>query len=272
MTARGISHIQSRLDHHRIAISHQTDNEARLSPMARPYAVWIVDDDPDLRTMLGDYLRQHGHSVRCFESAEQFRLHLQIQRPDLAVLDLMLPGEDGLTLLRRLRDSGDDLAVVMLTAKGDPVDRIIGLEQGADDYLAKPFLPRELSARVDAVLRRRAQLPLALPHSDAEPQRFGACELDLAARTLRRDGALLPITSGEFTLLMAFVQNPNRPLSRQRLIELARGVASETDLRSMDVQVSRLRRLIETDPKRPRYLQTVWGTGYVFVPEGTFAD
>ena len=240
--------------------------------MARPYSVWIVDDDPELRSMLSDYLRQHGHAVRSFESAEQFRLHLQVQRPDLAVLDLMLPGEDGLTLLRRLRDSGDDLAVVMLTAKGDPVDRIIGLEQGADDYLAKPFMPRELTARVDAVLRRRAQLPLALPHSQAEPLRFGNCVLDPAARTLHCDGQLQPITSGEFTLLMAFVQNPNRPLSRLRLIELARGMASDTDQRSMDVQVSRLRKLIETDPKRPRYLQTVWGTGYVFVPEGTFSE
>ena len=240
--------------------------------MARPYRVWIVDDDPDLRTMLGDYLRQHGHEVRALESAEQFQLHLQVQRPDLVVLDLMLPGDDGLTVLRRLRDSGDDLAVVMLTAKGDPVDRIIGLEQGADDYLAKPFLPRELTARVDAVLRRRSHLPLALPQSEAEPLRFGTCVLDLAARTLTCGGKPLPITSGEFTLLLAFVQNPNRPLSRQRLIELARGPASDTDLRSMDVQVSRLRKLIEPDPRRPRYLQTVWGTGYVFVPDGTFHD
>jgi len=240
--------------------------------MARPFRVWVVDDDGELRSMLNDYLSQHGYEVRCFESAEQFMLRMQIQRPDLLVLDLMLPGEDGLALLRRLRDAKDDLAVVMLTAKGDPVDRIIGLEQGADDYLSKPFLPRELTARVDSVLRRRALVPLGVPNAEAAPIRFGTCELDLAARTLTCGGSPLPITSGEFTLLLAFVQNPNRPLSRQRLIELARGPGSDTDLRSMDVQVSRLRKLIEVDPKRPRYLQTVWGCGYVFVPDGSFRD
>jgi two-component system phosphate regulon response regulator OmpR len=198
----------------------------------------------------------------------QLMARLEGQRPDLLVLDLMLPGEDGLTLLRRLRDAADDLPVLMLTARADAVDRIIGLEQGADDYLAKPFLPRELTARIEAVLRRRGTLPSGLSQPDGPRVSFADLEVDLAARTLERQGEALPITSGEFALLAAFVQHPHRPLSRERLIELARGPDSDTDSRSMDVQVSRLRRLIEPEPSRPRYVQTVWGYGYVFVPDG----
>ncbi|MCP9774332.1 response regulator [Cyanobium sp. HWJ4-Hawea] len=236
--------------------------------MAKPFKVWLVDDDPELRQMLGSYLSDHGYEVRCFETAELFLVRLAIQRPDLVVLDVMLPGQDGLSLMRQLRGAQDDLPVVMLTAKGDPVDRIIGLEQGADDYLAKPFLPRELTARVDSVLRRHSQRPVGVPLEGEEPVVFGQCVLNLHTRTLQKGDCILAITTGEFSLLMAFVQNAHRPLSRQRLIDIARGPASETDLRSMDVQVSRLRKLIEADPRRPRYIQTVWGFGYVFVPEG----
>jgi len=236
--------------------------------MAKAAKVWLVDDDPELREMLGVYLAKEGYEVRCLETAEQCLSLLNVQRPDLLVLDLMLPGDDGLSLLRRLRDQHDPLAVVMLTAKSDPVDRIIGLEQGADDYLAKPFLPRELTARIAAVLRRRLSTPAAAPLADEEPICFGDYVLNLSQRSLCKGQEDLPITSGEFSLLLAFVQNPHRPLSRQRLIEIARGLTSETDLRSMDVQVSRLRKLIEVDPRRPCFLQTVWGYGYVFVPEG----
>ena len=180
-----------------------------------------------------------------------------------------MPGDDGLTALRRLRDAGDDLPVVMLTARGEGVDRIIGLEQGADDYLGKPFLPRELSARIDAVLRRRSSLPAGTPLAEGGDVSFGDMVLNLSARTLSRDGVPAVITSGEFSLLAAFVQHPHRPLSRERLIELARGPGCDTDSRSMDVQVSRVRKLVEPDPSRPRYIQTVWGYGYVFVPDGT---
>ena len=236
--------------------------------MAKAAKVWLVDDDPELREMLGVYLAKDGYEVRCLETAEQCLSLLNVQRPDLLVLDLMLPGDDGLSLLRRLRDQHDPLAVVMLTAKSDPVDRIIGLEQGADDYLAKPFLPRELTARIAAVLRRRLSTPVAAPLADEEPICFGDFVLNLSQRSLCKGQEDLPITSGEFSLFLAFVQNPHRPLSRQRLIEIARGLTSETDLRSMDVQVSRLRKLIEVDPRRPCFLQTVWGYGYVFVPEG----
>ena len=222
--------------------------------------------------MLTTYLSEQGYRVRTLADGVQLQARLQGQlggeRPDLLVLDLMLPGEDGLTLLRRLRDGGDDLPVLMLTARADGVDRIIGLEQGADDYLAKPFLPRELTARIEAVLRRRGRIPSGTPLAAGESIRFGTLTLDLASRRLERDGQPLAITSGEFALLASFVQHPHRPLSRQRLIELARGPDSDTDSRSMDVQVSRLRRLIEPDPTRPRYLQTVWGYGYVFVPDG----
>jgi two-component system phosphate regulon response regulator OmpR len=243
-----------------------------------PRRIWVVDDDPELRQLLAQYLTEQGYRVRCLENGAQLTSRLQGQlggeRPDLLVLDLMLPGDDGLTLLRRLRDGGDDLPVLMLTARADAVDRIIGLEQGADDYLAKPFLPRELTARIDAVLRRKQRLETGLTSeagtqdAAAEAIHFGACVFDPVRRTLERAGVEVPITSGECDLLRVFVRHPHRPLSRQRLIDLARGPTSETDSRSMDVQVSRLRRLIEADPRLPRHLQTVWGYGYVFVPDG----
>jgi len=233
-----------------------------------PQRIWVMDDDAEQRRLVGTYLTDQGYDVRCLSSGEQLMVRLESQRPDLVVLDVMLPGEDGLTLLRRLRDGGDDLPVVMLTAKGDGIDRIIGLEQGADDYLGKPFLPRELTARIEAVLRRRVALPAGTPLAEGQVVEFGENRLDLANRSLERNAHPVVITSGEFSLLAAFVQHPHRPLSRERLIELARGPESETDSRSMDVQVSRVRKLVEPDPTRPRYLQTVWGYGYVFVPDG----
>jgi two-component system phosphate regulon response regulator OmpR len=238
----------------------------------RSQRIWVVDDDPEVRTLLATYLTGQGYTVRTLADGAQLQARLEGrlggERPDLLVLDLMLPGTDGLTLLRHLREGGDSLPVLMLTARADGVDRIIGLEQGADDYLAKPFLPRELTARIEAILRRRSPLPRGSPEPDGEPIHFGECLLDLATRQLRRGGETLPITSGEFGLLAAFVHHPHRPLSRERLIELARGPTSETESRSMDVQISRLRKLIEPDPARPRYVQTVWGYGYVFVPDG----
>lgn len=237
--------------------------------MGKAHTIWVVDDDPELRQLLNTYLSEQGYEVRTLNDGKQFLARLEFQRPHLVVLDLMLPGDDGLTLLRRLRDNGDDLPVVMLTARGEAVDRIIGLEQGADDYLAKPFMPRELTARIEAVLRRRGNIPAGTPLIDGEIIQFGENCLDLAARSLERCGEAIVITSGEFGLLAAFVQNPHRPLSRERLIELARGPSSDTDSRSMDVQVSRVRKLIEADPTKPRYIQTVWGYGYVFVPDGT---
>ncbi|MFN5697467.1 MAG: response regulator, partial [Cyanobacteriota bacterium] len=175
--------------------------------MARSQRIWVVDDDPELGRMLVSYLGDQGYEVRILHDGAQLLARLQGrlggERPDLLVLDLMLPGDDGLQLLRRLRDGGDDLPVVMLTARADAVDRIIGLEQGADDYLAKPFLPRELSARIEAVLRRRIAVAAAGGAiATAEPVQFGECVLDPAARSLERAGLAVPITSGEFALLV----------------------------------------------------------------------
>jgi len=230
--------------------------------------IWVVDDDPEQLDLLSSYLSNQGYVVRTFASGEQMMAFLHIERPALVVLDVMLPGDDGLTLLRRLRDEGDPLPVVMLTAKGDAVDRIIGLEQGADDYLGKPFLPRELTARIEAVLRRTVALPAGTPLAAGEPVAFGNIVLDLASRTMQRGSEVVHLTGGEFSLLAAFVQHPHRPLSRERLIGLARGPESSTDSRSIDAQVSRVRKLVEPDPARPRYVQTMWGYGYVFVPDG----
>ncbi|HQR77889.1 MAG TPA: two-component system response regulator OmpR, partial [Burkholderiaceae bacterium] len=191
------------------------------------------------------------------------------ERFDVLVLDLMMPGEDGLSILRRLRGGNDRTPIVMLTAKGEDVDRIIGLEMGADDYLPKPFNPRELLARINAVLRRRAaeESPGA-PSSNAESVAFGDFVLDLATRTLTRAGEPVTLTTGEFAVLKAFARHPRVPLSREKLMEMARGREYEAFDRSLDVQISRLRKLIEPDPAKPRFIQTVWGLGYVFIPDG----
>ena len=229
--------------------------------------ILVVDDDTALLEMLGIVLRGEGFEAHLCSQGDQAVAAFREFNPDLVLLDLMLPGKDGIEICREIRaESG--VPVVMLTAKGDGIDRIIGLEQGADDYLGKPFLPRELTARIEAVLRRRVALPAGTPLAEGQVVEFGENRLDLANRSLERNAHPVVITSGEFSLLAAFVQHPHRPLSRERLIELARGPESETDSRSMDVQVSRVRKLVEPDPTRPRYLQTVWGYGYVFVPDG----
>jgi two-component system phosphate regulon response regulator OmpR len=192
------------------------------------------------------------------------------ERFDLLVLDLMLPGEDGLSICRRLRGTKNAIPIIMLTAKGEDVDRIIGLEMGADDYLPKPFNPRELVARVHAVLRRQAAAgPPGAPATDGgAPVSFGGMTVDLGKRTLLREGKELSLTTDEFALLKVLVTHPRTPLSRDKLMELARGREYEVFDRAIDVQVSRLRKLIEPDPTKPTYIQTVWGFGYVFVPDG----
>ena len=231
--------------------------------------IWIVDDDVELNEMVKKYLSELGYKVRTLNDGGQLIALLQVQQPNLLILDLMLPGEDGLSLLRKIRQEDNNLPVLMLTARADGVDRIIGLEQGADDYLGKPFLPRELSARISAILRRKNYLPVGSPHADSLPIQFGDVEFNLETRILKRLNNVVNITTGEFSLLSALVQHPKRPLSRQRLIDLARGPDSITDERSIDVQISRLRRLVEADPSAPRFIQTVWGYGYVFVPDKT---
>jgi two-component system phosphate regulon response regulator OmpR len=187
----------------------------------------------------------------------------------LIVLDLMMPGEDGLSVCRRLRGGKDAIPIIMLTAKGDDVDRIVGLEMGADDYLPKPFNPRELVARIHAVLRRRADpLPPGAPALEQGEMRFGPVTIDLATRELTRAGKSISLTTGEFGLLKVLLAHPRVPLSRDKLMELARGREYEVFDRAIDVQISRLRKLVEPDPAHPVHIQTVWGFGYVFVPDG----
>ncbi|RTL50133.1 MAG: response regulator [Rhodocyclaceae bacterium] len=235
--------------------------------MSRKSMVWIVDDDPELRSLLDTFLSEQGFDVRTFPDTRDAERRLPRERPDILVLDRMLKGEDGLDLCRRIRAQNDDVPIIMLTAKSDPVDRIVGIESGADDYLGKPFVPRELTARIQAVLRRRAPLPAGAPQPDQDSANFGPCRLDFASRSLWRNNEKLTLTSGEFALLTALVRHPHRPLTRERLVELARGPGSATFERSIDVQMSRLRKLIEDNPAKPQYLQTVWGYGYVFVPD-----
>ncbi len=231
--------------------------------------ILVVDDDQKLRDLLVRYLAAQQFEVKAVADATAMDKQLGRERYDLVVLDLMLPGEDGLAICRRLRAQDAALAVVMLTAKGDAVDRIVGLEMGADDYLAKPFNPRELVARVNAVLRRRApQGPPGGPTENREAHRFGEFELNLATRMLLRAGKPVSLTTGEFSVLKVLVLHARQPLSRDKLMELARGREYEVFDRSIDVQISRLRKIIEDNPAQPRLIQTVWGFGYVFVPEG----
>ena len=232
-----------------------------------PIRVLIVDDDRRTRVLLRSYLSEMGFSVSVAEDGTHLEDAIEKERVDLVVLDLMLPGEDGLNLCRGLRTRGHDVPIIMLTAKGSDIDRILGLELGADDYLPKPFNPRELVARMNAVLRRRRAVPPGAPAAEDLTIRFGRCELNLGNRTLVKSGAALPLTTGEFAVLEALVRHPRKPLSREKLMEYARGRDRSAFDRSMDVQISRLRRLIEDDTARPRFIQTVWGFGYVFVPD-----
>jgi two-component system phosphate regulon response regulator OmpR len=230
--------------------------------------VLVVDDDARLRDLLQRYLGEQGFEVFVAADGAAMSRWLARNAVDLVILDLMLPGEDGLALCRKLRGAGEAVPIIMLTARGDEVDRIVGLEMGADDYLPKPFNPRELVARINAVLRRRPPpAPPGAPSTEEATVAFGPFVLDLATRTLARDGVSVALTSGEFSLLRALVTHPRQPLARDRLMELARGRELEAFERSIDVQVSRLRRIVEDDPARPRYIQTVWGFGYVFVPD-----
>ena len=234
--------------------------------------ILVVDDDARLRDLLTRYLGEQGFEVKAAADGQQMDKLRAREHYHLIVLDLMMPGEDGLSVCRRLRGQGDQTPIIMLTAKGDEVDRIVGLEMGADDYLPKPFNPRELLARIHAVLRRQGSKPPGAPDGDAETIRFSNIEVDLAARTLKRGDELLPLTTGEFAVLKVLLQHPRQPLSRDKLMTLARGREQGPFDRAIDVQVSRLRKLLETDPAQPRYLQTVWGFGYVFVPDGAPRD
>ena len=234
----------------------------------RPNKILVVDDDTRIRDLLKRYLTQEGFDVLLAEDGKSLTRVMMRETADLIVLDLMMPGEDGLSICRRLRAANDVTPIIMLTAKGEDIDRIIGLEVGADDYLSKPFNPRELLARIHAVLRRKPKQEVpGAPSTDNEVSSFGAFTFDLGARTLHKNGEQLTLTTGEFAMLKALVRHPRVPMSREKLAQLSRGREFEPFDRSLDVQVSRLRKLIEQDPTSPRHIQTVWGVGYVFVPD-----
>jgi DNA-binding response OmpR family regulator len=231
----------------------------------------VVDDDPGIRDLLSRYLGQQGYRVEAVGDGAAMDQWLQQNTPDLVILDLMLPGEDGLSLARRLR-AESDLPVVMLSARGDDVDRIVGLEVGADDYLAKPFNPRELLARIRAVLRRRVPADTTAPSPTVvEVTDFGPYRLDFEARRLLRGDQEVPLSRAEFELLEVLVRHPNRTLSRDFIMEALGGHDRDAFDRSIDVRVTRLRRKIEQEPSHPVYIRTVWGVGYQFHPRGAAA-
>jgi len=235
---------------------------------SEPNKVLVVDDDRRLRDLLDQYLQEQGFVVKVVPDGKGMDKALAREFFHCIVLDLMLPGEDGLQICRRLRGQGNNIPVLMLTAKGDEVDRIIGLEIGADDYLPKPFNPRELVARINAVLRRHNSVPAGAPEEKHTEIAIGDFTLNLGTRMLAGAKETVSLTTGQFALLKALVMQPHKPLSRDALMAKLNERDYESFDRSIDVQISRLRKIIESDPKSPRYIQTVWGHGYVFVPDG----
>jgi DNA-binding response OmpR family regulator len=235
-------------------------------------SILVVDDEPCIREMLAEYLGLHGFRVLQAESAARAREIIGREPVDLALLDITMPGEDGLSLARHIRET-QALAIIMLTAADSVVDRIVGLEIGADDYLAKPCDPRELLARIKSVLRR-TRAPVQKPASTPAPApargvRFGCCWLDLENHRLLDDAGLeIPITNGEYSLLKVFAARPNRVLSRDQLLELIQDRDRDPFDRSIDIRVTRVRKKIEPAPDRPRFIKTVRGVGYRFVPDG----
>lgn len=226
----------------------------------KPARILVVDDDAELRSLLQRFLSEHGFAVRAVDGGRAMDGALAREPADVIVLDLMMPNEDGLAILRRLRADGEQAPVIMLTARGDPVDRVLGLEMGADDYLGKPFLPRELVARIAALLRRIG--PDRTLSGDDTAQ-IGPFAVNFSAMTVSRDDQPLTLSSREFALFAALARSPGRTLSRAQLIDRALGRDAEVTDRAIDVQVARLRKAIGDDAADPRFLRTVWGLGYV---------
>ncbi|AYR23672.1 DNA-binding response regulator [Herbaspirillum rubrisubalbicans] len=225
--------------------------------------ILVVDDDRDIRTLLAEYLDSNGLRTLTATNGNEMRRVLEESRVDLIVLDLTLPGEDGLTICRNLRATSS-VPVIMLTARGEPLDRILGLEMGADDYLAKPFEPRELFARIRSVLRRTQALPPNMAQPDVAAMRFAGWTLDLTARhLLNQDGVVVALSGAEFRLLKVFLDHPNRVLNRDQLLELTQGRESDPFDRSVDIQISRLRQKLGDDARTPTIIKTVRNEGYV---------
>jgi len=231
-------------------------------------SIYVTDDDPGIRELVAEYLTSQGYRVETAEDASALDRLLAVRQPDLLVLDWMMPGEDGLSIARRLRAQPGFPPIIMLSARGEDIDRIIGLEIGADDYLPKPFNPRELLARIRAVLRRQNDVTVPATAGTARLVRFGPFSVNLDARTLNRGDAEIPLTGGEYELLEIFVTHANRALSRDWLMDQLRGFERDPFDRSIDVRVNRLRKKIEDDPANPAYIRTQRGQGYLFVPQG----
>jgi two-component system phosphate regulon response regulator OmpR len=227
--------------------------------------ILVVDDDAGLRDLLQEYLTAQGYRVTTVGDGVAMNAYLADHSTDLVILDLMLPGEDGLALARKLRAQGN-IPIIMLSARGEDVDRIVGLEVGADDYLAKPFNPRELLARIRALLRRSDDSHAGHKHAKHDAYRFGDFHLSIDSRDLLKNGISVPLTAGEFNLLRIFVEHPNRVLSRDGIMDMLKGYERSPFDRSIDVRVTRLRRKIEDDPNAPKFIRTVWGEGYLFAP------
>ncbi len=229
--------------------------------------ILVVDDEAKLRELLKKYLSREGFDVTAVEDGRSMDLVLENNKVDLIILDLMLPGEDGLSITRRLRGISESQPIIMLSARGEEVDRIVGLEVGADDYLAKPFSPRELLARIRSALRR-SMATSNFVEKNTESISFGSYHLNLANHKLTNGGQEIPLSTGEFTLLRLFLEHPNRVLTRNKIVQLTKGYERSTMDRSIDICVGRLRKKIEQDPSNSVYLRTVWGAGYLFTPEG----
>jgi two-component system OmpR family response regulator len=235
--------------------------------MTKQDHILIVDDDAEIRGLIREYLQKHGYRVATAANGRELRAAVQTTLPDLVVLDLMLPGEDGLELCRELR-TDSNVPIVMLTARGDETDRIVGLEMGADDYLPKPFSPRELLARIKSVLRRARALPENLKQEEVSSFRFAGWTLDVVTRNLTSpQGVVVPLGGTEFRLLRIFLDHPNRVLTRDQLIDLMLSRDASPFDRAIDVQVSRLRHRLGEDAKEPAIIKTVRGQGYVFAAE-----
>ena len=225
----------------------------------------LIDDDPKILELTAKYLRDQGFTVHTGKDGKDLDEVLKKYAADLIILDLMMPEESGLQICQRLRVNDVLVPIIMLTAKGDEVDRIVGLEMGADDYLPKPFNPRELLARINAIIRRKETFSKKLSTKSIQ---FGHFLFNIQNRSLSKDGKSISITTGEFNLLKVFTERPKQPLSRDQIMQLARGKELDVFDRSIDVQISRIRKLIEEDPNNPKYLQTKWGFGYIFNPDG----
>ncbi len=239
--------------------------ESQESTTAR---ILLLDDDPEICELTQTYLQQQGLVVDTVQSGDALDRYLTEHDIDLLVLDLMLPGEHGLAIAQRLKKHSD-LPIIIISAQGDEVDRIVGLELGADDYLAKPFNPRELLARIRAVLRRSAKT--SVPEETTSTVTFGSFTLDMAAHQLRSGDNDIALTSGEFDLLAILVAHPNKVLHRDRILDLLTGAERSPFDRSIDVRITRLRSKLENDPANPAFIKTIWGKGYMFCPASAAA-